>query len=74
MEMKKIASSNITAAGHIANTLRVRFDNGVEYDYPGVSPALFEEFMAAKSQGRFYHANIKVKFTGTKVEKEDNNG
>jgi hypothetical protein len=54
--------------------MRVRFSNGTEYDYKGVSPVLFNEFMKAESPGKFYHANIRGLITGTKVEKEDSDG
>lgn len=72
MEMKLLKSSNITAVGHEANTMRVRFSNGTEYDYAGVSAELFNEMVKSESVGRFYHKNIKGQFTGTKVEEDDN--
>jgi len=74
MEMAEIKSSNIKSAGYDlkAGTMRVKFGNGTEYDYP-VGLEVFNEFIAAKSQGKYFHAVIKGKYTGTKVE-EDNDG
>ncbi len=72
MQMIPVSSSNITAAGHDAGTMRVRFSNGTMYDYAGVSAELFNDMLQSESVGRFYHANIKGKFTGTKVEEEGN--
>lgn len=69
MEMQEIKSSNIKAAGYDVDTglMRVRFGNGTEYDYP-VKQEVFNEFIGAKSQGKYFHAIIKGKYTGTKVE------
>lgn len=74
MQMNRIQSSNIKAAGYENNTLRVQFGNGTEYDYKGVSPQVFDGFMLAKSQGKFFNTVIRKKFTGNKVEKENNDG
>ena len=74
MQMIPVKSSNIKAAGHEANTMRVEFTNGTVYDYPGVSAELFNNFMQAESQGRYYHQFIKGKFNGTRVEKDKENG
>ena len=72
MLMIKTKSSNISAAGYEDGTMRVQFSNGTQYDYKGVSQQMFEGFRFAKSQGKYFHAVIKAKFTGTKVEKESN--
>ena len=74
MLMQKITSSNITAAGYDNGTMRVQFSNGTQYDYKGVSPQMFDGFVTATSQGRFFHKLIKPKFTGTKVIKETGDG
>ena len=74
MLMQKIVSSNISAAGYDNGTMRVRFSNGTEYDYKGVSPQMFDGFITAKSQGKFYNTVIRPKFKGVKVEKENNDG
>lgn len=74
MKMIPVKSSNIKAAGFENNVLRVEFTNGAQYDYKEVPAEVFNDFMQAKSQGKFYHAEIKSKFTGAKVVKEDDNG
>ncbi len=74
--MPPIKASNIKAAGHNpeSNTLRIRFSNGTEYDYDNIDASQFGAFMAAKSQGRFFHQNIKSSSTSTKVGKDENDG
>ena len=69
-----VKSSNISAAGHENNTLRIQFSNGTEYDYKDVSSETFNDFMESESQGKFFHKNIKGKFSGTKNEKGSNDG
>ena len=74
MLMRKVNSSNISAAGYENGTMRVQFSNGAHYDYKGVSAQMFDGFLTAKSQGKFFNTVIKGKFNGTKVAKEDNDG
>lgn len=76
MIMQTVKSSNIKAAGYDpqANVMRVRFSNGIEYDYAGVKVDTFNEFMSAKSQGRYFNTNIKGKLSGSKVVEDENNG
>ena len=73
MEMKKVKSSNISAIGYDIESkkLRVRFSNGSEYDYEEVSQETFVAFISASSTGRYYHQNIKNKFTSAKIEGND---
>lgn len=74
MQMIPIKSSNIKAAGYEFGILRIRFGNDTEYDYRGVGVETFNEFMEAKSQGKFFHKNIKSQHAGKKVEKETGDG
>ncbi len=76
MEMTEVKSSNIKAAGFDsqARVIRVRFSNGTEYDYHNATQGTFDDFLAAKSQGKYFHQHIKGKLTSTKVEKDDDNG
>ena len=74
MRMLPITSSNIKAAGWEDNVLRVRFSNGSEYEYKNVPAEVYSGLMSADSQGKFFHKNIKAKFTGGKVEKERDDG
>jgi hypothetical protein len=54
--------------------MRLEFSNGTLYDYQDVSAETFNDFIQSKSVGRYFHANIKGNYTGTKVEKEQENG
>jgi hypothetical protein len=74
MEMIPIKSSNISHAAYENGVMRVRFSNGTDYDYDGISAELFNDFMEAESQGKFFHQHIKGKFAGTKVEVETDDG
>lgn len=74
MKMVPVKSSNIKFAGFDYNVLRIEFSNGTQYDYKEVSAEIANDFFQAESQGKFYHKNIKSKFTGAKVVKEDDNG
>ena len=71
MEMQPVKSSNITHAGYENGVMRVRFSNGTEYDYETVSPTTYADFLEADSQGKFFHREIKGKFTSIKVEKDE---
>jgi hypothetical protein len=73
MNMRKVKSSTIESVGHNpdTNTLRVRFNNGVEYDYANVNTAQHAAFISAESVGSHFHANIKGKFEHSKLERKD---
>lgn len=72
MELQPVVSSNIRGIAHDAATatLWVKFaatmpqDEKI-YEYHGVSAELFDKFQAAESKGKFFHQEIKPKFTGT---------
>lgn len=59
MQYQTVESSNIAAIAHDGDTLGVRFKNGSEYQYAGVSPVLFEQLISAASIGRTFHELIK---------------
>jgi len=69
MEMKEIKSSAIAAIGHDGETLRVRFQGGREYDYPGVSAEAFTDLLNAESAGQHFRQMDLGK--GSRVEDED---
>lgn len=52
MEMKPVDSSNIAAIGREEDKLCVRFKDGAEYEYPGVTEKQYADLMAASSKGR----------------------
>ena len=63
-------SSNVDSYGfdQSTGTMRVKFNNGSEYDYNGVTQETFDEFSKSESKGRFISENIKGKFDYTKLE------
>lgn len=54
-----VFSSNILAVKYLNSALAVRYRNGAEYAYSGVSKALHKEFMQAPSKGTFINQHIK---------------
>lgn len=42
----------------------------VRYDYPGVPPELWAEFVAAESKGSFFNARIRSAYEGVKVDRK----
>ena len=67
MEMINVDSSNINAIGYEDGTLRIRFNDGSEYDYYGVPQNVFEDFLKSDSKGKFLHQNIKGQFQYAKL-------
>jgi hypothetical protein len=68
MRMQKVTSSNIESVGHDAETLRIKFTTGAEYDYQGVSEETFRGMLGAESVGRYFAANIRGKYQHKQVE------
>jgi hypothetical protein len=61
--MAPVCSGQIRAVGYDAETktLAVTFVHGIGsiYQYPGVEPQVFADFMAAESKGKFFGAHVK---------------
>ena len=68
MNRVSVRSSNLQSVGYDADslTLEIEFDNGV-YQYSGVPEAVHRGLINASSAGRFFHRNIKGKYTCVKV-------
>jgi hypothetical protein len=49
-------------------TLSLKFHDGSRWTYQDVPPEVYDEFITAKSQGKWYTANIKGKFGSLKEE------
>jgi hypothetical protein len=49
------------------SVLFFEFSNGVVYKYDDVPFCVFEEFSTAESQGKFFHAEIKGEYEGSKL-------
>ena len=71
VDLKPVESSNIAAVGYDPDgqTLHVKFKgSGQVYTYADVAPEQHEALMGADSIGTHFHANIRSKIKGTKVE------
>ncbi len=71
MDLKPVKSSNIAAVGYDPDdqTLHVKFkESGAVYTYADVPADDHEALMGADSIGKHFHANIRSKFNGNKVE------
>lgn len=68
MDRISVRSSNIVSVGYdsISETLEIEFDNGV-YQYSGVTEAVHRGLISASSAGRYFHGNIKDKYSCVKV-------
>ena len=68
-EMISVSSSNINAIGYDPDSMKltVEFKSGGTYEYAGVDPAMYTQFLQAESIGKFFHANIKGQFDHQKV-------
>ena len=69
VQMRPVDSSTITAIGFDpqAGELHVEFKNGSRYLYSNFPMALYEEFLAAPSAGKFFAQKIKGGYEGVKV-------
>lgn len=56
-------SDNILKTTYFPNNLRlyIAFSRGHTYSYGNITPALYEEFEAAESHGKFFHSRINNK-------------
>jgi len=63
-------SSAIRAVNYAGDSLvlTVTFASGVAWEYYGVTGSTADELAAAESVGRYFHANIKGRYEGRKVE------
>lgn len=61
ISMIPVESSNIQAIGYnpTERLLQVDFHSGRSYQYYGVAPQTFQDFLDTSSKGRFFNAQIK---------------
>ena len=71
MNMTPVKSSQISAVGHDGGTLRIRFNNGSEYDYSGVTQDDYDKLMSAESIGAHFGKSIRGAYEYSKVEKKE---
>lgn len=69
MEREMVASSTLLSIGYEpeSNTLEVEFKNGGLYQYYNVPDAIYQQFMASDSKGKFLHAYIKPAYPCSRV-------
>jgi hypothetical protein len=61
-----ITSSNISGSAWEDETLYLTFNKGGVYKYEGVSVEVYNDFIAAPSQGKFFHSTIKPNYAAVK--------
>lgn len=69
MERTPVTSSNICSVGHDPDnqTLEIEFNSGAVYQYASVPPSEYEGFLNADSKGKYFHANIKNRYSFIKL-------
>lgn len=69
MDRKHVNSSDLKSVGYDEKSqiLEIEFNNGGVYIYSKVPQKVYEQLMGASSHGKFFHANIKNKFTYKKL-------
>ena len=73
--VSKVESSMIKQAAYNPEhcVLFFEFSNGIVYKYDDVPFCVFEEFSVAPSQGKYFHAEIKGQYEGSKLEPRHGN-
>jgi hypothetical protein len=69
MERTPVTSSDVRSVGYDADTqtLEIEFNSGGIYDYYGVPQGEYDSLMNADSKGKYFHANIKNRYSFTKL-------
>ena len=69
MDRTPVSSSNIHAIGYDPDscTLEIEFNNGSVYQYANVPQDEYDGLMSAASHGTYLHANIKNRYSCTKL-------
>ncbi|WP_186210862.1 KTSC domain-containing protein [Burkholderia gladioli] len=69
MERTPVSSSNISSIGYDVENqiLEIEFHGGSVYSYSGVPPSEYEGVMNADSKGKYFHANIKNRYSFMKL-------
>lgn len=65
MQRHPVESSNIRSIGYDSDEglLEVEFHSGGVYQYREVPENVFQRFLCASSKGRFFHQNIKGRYS-----------
>ncbi len=69
MNRQSVKSSNLASIGYNTDsqTLEVEFLNGSIYHYFKVPADIFENLMSANSHGTYFSANIRGKYSDSKI-------
>ena len=63
MERIPVESSNMMSIGWDNGILEIEFKGNKVYQYFGVPKEVYTSMMLAESAGKFFHANIKGKYS-----------
>lgn len=76
MEMKKLNSGKLRAAGYDARTrlLRVQLDDGSTLEYSGVGEEVWRRLSSSAAAWSYYRDNIEEEFTARRVATEADSG
>ncbi len=73
MQRQKVQSSNISSVGYngMYRTLEIEFKNGNIYRYFEVPENIATKLFEAESIGKFFHKEIKLKYSYYKTDADD---
>lgn len=69
MERNQVSSSNIRSFGYDTDNqiLEIEFNSGAVYQYANVPNGEYEGLLNADSKGKYFHANIKNRYSFVKL-------
>lgn len=69
MERYDVDSSMIRYIGYEASngTLEIQFNSGAVWQYYDFPESLWYEFKEAESKGKFFHREVKDKYSGSQI-------
>jgi hypothetical protein len=68
MALIPVSSSNLAAVGYNGRTLIIAFRSGGLYAYFGVSFSEYTGLMQASSHGKYFHQNIKGRYSYRRLQ------
>ena len=70
MDRKRVNSSKVRSVGYEekTRTLEVEMSNGQVFQYPGVYPEVYRQFMAAPNPSAFFDDKIAEEYTPKPVK------
>ncbi len=65
----RVTSSDIDAVAYdsIGKRLRIRFRSGAIYEYDGVPPVVYDEFLTARSKGGYFSEYVRPEYPYRRV-------